>query len=139
MSKYGSNEVYISIDDGDLDTPGIHQIVSQDILDIPGVDKEAMVEEGHGFGDDWVKNLATGLSKVGDITIKGFYDDTADTGTDALFNRIGVSTEVYIGFGGVKSITIPVLIKNYRRLPARGELTKFEAVLVAAGEPEEDA
>ena len=139
MAKYGSDEVYISIDDGTIASPGTHRDVSADVLEISGIDKEAMVEEGHGFGDAWVENLPTGLNKVSDITIKGFYDDTESTGTVYLFDRIGVTTEVYIGFGGGKSLTAPVLIKNFRRLPSRGELHKFEAVLVAAGEPEEDA
>ena len=139
MAKYGSDEVYVSISDGTIAVPGTHRDISADVLEISPLDKEAIAEEGHGFGEAWVRNVATGLKKIADITLKGFYDDTASTGTHALLNREGTTTEVYIGFGGAKSLTIPVLIKNYRRGPSRGELTKFEATLVAAGEPEEDA
>lgn len=126
MAKYGSDDVYVAIDGNN---------VSADVLEISGIDKEAIVEESHGFGDAWVENLPTGLSKVNDITIKGFYDDTVTIGTHALFNRQGSTASVYISLGGVKAFSATMLIKNYRRLPSRGELHKFEAVLVASGTP----
>jgi hypothetical protein len=132
MAKYGSDQVKIEIKDG-VDGAGSYQDVSVDVLDLPAVDIEALVEEGHGFSEAWVRNLATGLKKVADITIKGFYDDTASTGTHALFNRAGVITDLKVTWSTGVTTEIPVLIKNYRRIATRGELTKFEAALVCAG------
>lgn len=135
MAKYGSDDVTIEIKDG-TDGSGSYQDVSADILDLPGVDKEALTEEGHGFGDDWVEQLATGLKRMADMTIRGFYDDGTDS-THELFNRVGDITDLRITWGGSYNTEIPVLIKNYRRIATRGELTKFEAVLMATGEPTE--
>lgn len=137
MSRYGSPDLKIEISDG-VEGAGELQDVSADILDFNGIDLEAVTEESHGFGDDWVKHAFTGLSKGSDITIKGFYDDTTSTGTDALFNRVGVQTELKVTWGGTKTTTVDVLIKSYKRQPSRGELTKFECVLMITGEPAED-
>jgi hypothetical protein len=137
MAKYGSNEIKLEVDDGTIASPGSYVEVSTDMIDIPAIDKEMLTEEGHGFCEDWVRNLATGLNRANDITVKGFYDDETD-GTHELFNRVGIATNIQISWnitGTPKTTIIPVLIKNYRRIPARGELTKFEAVLITAGEP----
>ncbi len=130
MTKYGSDDVYISIDGNNI---------SADVLEISPIDREALVEEAHGFGDTWIKSLATGLKRLADLTFKGWYDDTSTTGTDALLNREGGSAQVYIRYGGAKSTTVPVIIKNYRRLLTRGELHKFEAVVTLANDPSENA
>jgi len=132
MAKYGSDDVAIEIKDG-VDGAGDYKAVSGDVLDIPGIDKSADTEESHGFGDSWVEHLATGLQRVADMTIKGFYDDTASTGTHALFNRIGSITTLKLTWGGSYTTEVNVLIKGYKRLPVRGELTKFEAALMATG------
>lgn len=136
MAKYGSDAVKIEIKDG-VDGAGEFKDVSTDVLDLPGVDIEALTEDGHGFSEEWARQVATGMKRVADITIRGFYDDTALTGTHALFSRYGVITELKITWHGAVTTTLVVLIKNYRRLPTRGELTKFEATLVNAGTPTE--
>jgi len=132
MAKYGSDDVKVEIKDG-VDGAGSYQAVSTDTLDLPGVDIQAETEESHGFGDSWVEHLATGLKRVADITLKGFYDDTASTGTHALFNRVGSIATFKVTWGNSKTTEFNVLIKSYKRLPVRGELTKFEAVLMATG------
>ncbi len=136
MAKYGSADVAIEIKD-DVDGAGDFQAVSGDVLDIPGIDIQADTEESHGFGDSWAEVLATGLSRVADMTLKGFYDDTAATGTHALFNRVGSIATFKMTWGNSYTTTVDVLIKSYKRLPVRGELTKFEALLVATGAVEE--
>ena len=133
MAKYGSNSVAIQIKDG-VGGAGDYQTVSTDILDLPGLEIEAGSEESHGFGDSWAEVLATGLKRCADITLKGFYDDTAATGTHALFNRAGSIAPMKITWGGTYSSAFDVLIQKYRRLPARGALTKFEAALQVTGD-----
>jgi len=136
MAKYGSDVVKVEVKDG-VEEAGTYREVQTDLLDFPGLEKIAETEESHGFGNDWAEVVATGFYRVADITLRGYYDDTASTGTHALFNRIGSRTDVKITWDGTKTTETLMLIKNYRRLPTRGELTKFEAVLVAAEEPTE--
>lgn len=133
MTKYGSAEVKV-----EFGPTGSLQDVSADILNIGGIDLQAETEEGHGFGEGWVKQLATGLKRGADITVQGFYDDTATTGTHAVFNCIGEARQLEVTYGGGKSTRMDVLVQSYRRIPARGELTKFEAVLLLTGAPTED-
>ena len=136
MAYYGSNSLSVVVDS----TAGTTVDVSQSILEINGFDVEAMMEESHTFGDSWVENLFTGLRKANEITLKGFYADTAATGFDVIFNDPGNtktsgsgSRTFSIGWGGSKTSTVEVYIKNYRRLPSRGTLTKAEVVLSPTG------
>lgn len=136
MAYYGSDDVTIVMDS----TAGTTVDVTQSIQEINGLDVEAMLEESHTFGDSWVEQLFTGVRKMGDITVKGNYDDAASTSFDVIFNDPGntktanTTTRTFqIKYGGTKTTTVEVWIKNYRRLPSRGALTKAEAVLVPSG------
>lgn len=133
MAKYGSDSLKIEIKDGSGGL-GEMQDISADVLEFNGLDISAETEESHGFGKSWAEYLATGLYRGADITLKGFYDDTTSTGTDALLSRKGVTTEMVVTWGGTKTSTFDVLIKNYKRLPARGELTKYECTMAISGE-----
>ena len=122
MSNFGSDDIVIVFDN----SAGTTVNVSQSILELNGVDVEAMLEESHTFGDSWVENLPVGVNKVGDITVKGFYDDDADTGFNFMFNdpgnaatASGGTRTLKVTWGGTKTTTVEVLIKNYRRLPTR--------------------
>ena len=134
MSNFGSDDIVIVFDN----SAGTTVNVSQSILELNGVDVEAMLEESHTFGDSWVENLPVGVNKVGDITMKGFYDDDADTGFNFMFKNVGETRTFAVTWGSTKITTVEAVIKNYRRLPSRGELTKAEAVLETAYEAAED-
>ena len=136
MANYGTDDIVIEFDN----SAGTTVNVSQSILEINGVDVEAMIEESHTMGDSWVEQLYTGLRRGGDITVRGFYDDDSDTGFDFMFKDVGnagtsggASRTLKITWGGTKTTTVETIIKNYRRLPTRGELTKAEAVLAPTG------
>lgn len=129
MANYGSDDIVIIFDN----SGGTTTNVTQSVLELNGVDVEAILEESHTFGDSWVEQLAVGLSRAADITVKGFYNDAATTGFDAMFKNIGETRTFAVTWGGTKITSMEVLIKNYRRMPARGELTKAEAVLVPTG------
>lgn len=136
LAYYGSNALGIVVDS----TAGTTVDVTQSILEFNGLDIEAMMEESHTFGDSWVENLFAGLRKVNEVTLKGFYADTAATGFDVIFNDPGntktassASRTLVVTWGGTKTSTVEFFIKNYRRLPSRGTLTKAEAVLVFSG------
>jgi len=43
------------------------------------------------------------------------------------------TVNLVVTWGGAKTTTVPVLIQKYSRIPVRGELTKFEAILQPTG------
>ena len=136
MALYGSDDVTIVIDS----TAGTTVDVTQSIQEINGLDVEAMLEESHTFGDSWVEQLFTGIRKMGDITVKGNFDDAASTSFDVIFNDPGntktsgtTTRTLVVKYGGTKTTSVEVWIKNYRRMPSRGAITKAEAVLVPSG------
>lgn len=129
MSLYGSDDVVIDFDN----SAGTTVNVTQSILSISGLDVEAILEETHTFGDSWVEQSAVGLNRVGDITVQGNYDDDSDTGFNFMFKNVGETRTLKVLFGAAKSMTVETVIKNYRRMPSRGALTKAEAVLTPTG------
>lgn len=129
MAKYGSPSVTIEWDSNDI---------TQYVTDINNIDIESVLEESHTFGDAWFESLAVGIRKAADIKIKGFYDDTATTGPDALFvvTAAGPSTatkNLVVTYGGSKTTTIPCLVQKYSRMLDRGKLHKFEVSLQPSG------
>ncbi len=135
MAKYGSADLKIEFDNssGDL------QNVSNYIDEVNDVDIEAMLQESHAFGDSWVEQFFTGIKRVGDITLGGFYDDTVTVGPDALFIAIGDSRELKFSWdGSSKNTLFNTIIKNYTRTPSRGELTRFSVTLAVTGSVSEN-
>lgn len=135
MTKYGSDDLVIMFDN----TGSTPVDMTQYILEMNGIDIEAIIEEAHTFGDSWVEQLFSGLKRANEITFKGFYDDTVTVGPDVIFNAIGDTRTLTITWGGSKTTGMDTVIKNYRRLPARGETHKFEVVLSPTGAVNEDA
>lgn len=135
MAKYGSNSLVVEIDSTE---GGSLSDISQYVLDINGVEVEAILTESHSFGDSWVEFLATGLRRMNPVTLGGFYDDTASTGPNAIFSSVqdspadGTRT-LKITWGSTKTTSVEVWIQKYTRRPVRGELTRWEAVLQPTG------
>lgn len=134
MAKYGSPSVVIAFDD----SGGTPQTMTQYVTDINDVNIEAVMEESHTFGDSWFESLATGLRKMADLKLKGFYDDTATTGPDAIFNAVcsgpSVSSRTLtITYGGTKTTSVECVIQGYKRMLDRGKLHKYEVTLQPTG------
>ena len=129
MANYGSDDLSIVFDN----SAGTTVSITQSVLELNGIDIEAVLEESHTFGDAWVEQLAVGLNRAADVTVKGFYDDDADTGFNFMFKNVGETRTLAVTWGSTKITSGEVVIKNYRRLPTRGELTKAEAGLSWTG------
>lgn len=134
MAKYGANSIVIEYDNSAGTTTDITQYVQE----CNGFDIEAVLEESHTFGDAWVEQQFVSLRKVGDITLKGMFDDAAAANT--VFNDPGntltansTTRTLRITWGGTKTSAVETWVKNYRRMPARGTITKFELVLAPSG------
>ena len=129
MAKYGSPSVVISFNG---------TTITQYVTDINNIDVESILEETHTFGDTWFESTAVGMKKAGDIKLKGFYDDTATTGPNALFvttasDPTTAAVNLVITYGSTKTTTIPVLIQKYSRMLDRGKLHKYEVTLQPTG------
>jgi hypothetical protein len=112
--------------------------MTQHIRAINGVVIEAVLAESHSFGDQWFESLATGLRRMNEVELSGFYDDTASTGPDAIFNAVasgpGEATRTLkLTWGGTKTTSVETLIRNYERRASVGNLTEFTVRLQPTG------
>lgn len=134
MAKYGSNSLKVEFDSA---VPTLTDM-SQYVRTINGVRIEAILEESHSFGDAWFESLATGLRKMQDVELGGFYDDTATSGPDVIFNAVFSSPAtatrtLTITWGSTKTTSVETLIMAYERQAVLAELTKYTVVLRPTG------
>jgi len=134
VAKYGSNSVVINYDNAG----GTPVDMSQHVLDINGVEVEAILEETHSFGDAWFESLATGLRRMADVVLGGLYDDVGTTGPDVIFNAVTTGPAVatrtlQVVYGSTKSTTVETVNMKYGRKLARGALHKYEVTLRPTG------
>lgn len=130
MAKYGSGAVVIEFDN----SSGTLVNMTQHVLELGGIDVQAVLEEdAHTFGDTWREVLATGVKRAEPITIGGFYDDTATTGPDAIFNSVGSERTLKVTHGGTKTTSVEAVIQSYRRRPQRNQLTRYEVSVIPTG------
>lgn len=134
MATYTGANLAISIDD----SSGSPTVITSHVQEMNGLDIEGVFEESHSFGDSWVEQLFAGLRKAGDITLKGLYNDAAG-GPNAILNNPGgvgdtnPTRTLLVTWGSTKTSSVEVVIKSFKRLPARGAVTKYECVLSPSG------
>jgi len=134
VAKYASPSVTIEIDNAG----GSLVDISQHVLEMNGIEIETLLEEGQTFGDSWFESFAVGIRKLADISLSGFYDDTATTGPDALLNAVftapTTSTRTFkLTYGGGKSTAVEVVIFKYSRTPVRNGMTRYTVMLRPTG------
>jgi hypothetical protein len=129
MAQYGSNNLKVEF----ADSGATLRDMSSYVRTINGFDVQAILVEGHTFGDTWVKSLFTNIKKAADVVMGGYYNDAASTGPDAVFNAVGASRELKLTWGGTKTSDCTSLILNYKRLPVLNDLTKFEVTVRPSG------
>ena len=131
MAKYGSAVTIVEFDNA----AGALNVMTQHVDTINNVSVEAILAESHTFGDAWTEFLAVGVNRVPEVTLAGWYDDAATTGPDVIFNAPGNTTTRTLKFtwGGSKTSSVETVIKSYRRIATRNELTRYEVVLQPTG------
>ena len=78
------------------------------------------------MGDDW-HEFTAGLKGGGSVTHEGFYENTATTGPDAVYNgRIGVAGTLSFGDGTV-TYSMETVVENYELNPTVADMMKFRA------------
>jgi len=131
MAKYGQDDFDIEVDDSD---GGSLTSMKAYVDTIDGMEVERILEQSDTFGDSWVEQLYTGIRRGNTFTIEGFYDDTASTGPDAVFNGTHVQTRsVRLTWGGTKTSSFEAWFQKYRRMAVRGRLTRYQVTIVPSG------
>ena len=131
MANYGSNNLIFKIDVSD---GGALTAMTNYITEIGGVKVVRGNVESIAFGDTWDEHLLTGIRKMEPFTVGGFYDDTASTGPDVVFNGTHtVTRSVEITWGGTKTTSFEAWITDYERKPVVGDLTMYTATIQPTG------
>lgn len=129
MTKRGPHEIEVHFDDDAGDPVEITQYITE----IGEFNVEAITEESHPFGVEWVHNMFTGVRRLNEVEMSGFYDDATD-GPDDLFNAVGSTRTLTFVWGGTKATELEVIISNYTRTPNRNEGTKYTVILLPASD-----
>lgn len=133
--KYGSADVTLSIEDG---PDGTARAIAGFLLEIGGVKITALTEKSDTFGDAWEEHTPTGKKRVEPLTLSGWWDTTATTGTHAVFSAPDdgpndENREVVVVFGDSKTFTFDVRLVSYEVLATNDQLTRFTAELLPTG------
>lgn len=124
MAKYSSKDLTFTVGG---------TAMQNHLLRIGNVKVSALLAESHAFGDTWFEALSTGIKKMDDLSVGGFYDDTVTTGPDAVFSPIGTTVAIVITWGGSKTTSFSAIIESYERKPTKNEMTAFDVNLRPTG------
>jgi len=129
--KHGSSEITISFDD----SAGAPHVITCGVLTIGPVKINANMQAGTTFCDTVEKQLPTGMTKIDDVKLTGFFDDTPVSGSHVIFSKIDTNPQaatrtLIVGFGNSNTWTAECYVKEYAVLANQGNLTSFEATLV---------
>lgn len=132
MAKYGPDDLTIEVD---ADSGGSLTDVSAHVDTISGLSVEAIIEQSNTFGDTWVENLFTGVSRAGAVTLEGFYDDS-DSSADAktmYLNSSGETRSVRFTWGGSNTSAFEAIITNFTRTGTRDGNLRYSVTLTPTG------
>jgi len=133
---FGSTSLTISYDDA---PGGVLRAMTNAVTDIGGISIESMQADTSAFGDIWGESTPTGFRTVDEVSIKGFYDDTAVSGPHVVFREVDDSPAdatrtLVVVFGGTNgTFTIETRLKKYTILGKNKGLTEYEAVVKPTG------
>lgn len=135
MSKYGSPQVTITLDD----SGGTPRVITGFVLQMGALKITNNTQVATAFGDSWEKSLVTGLRKGAAIALSGLYDDTALVGTAATLQVTdadavpGFTRSLVVGIGGGHTYTAEVILQDAAIVPKTGALTDYAATLLPTG------
>lgn len=135
MARLGSDVLAVKCTT--VSSTGSFRDITEQVTEIDGFMIEAILEESHTFGDAWTENSFVGVRRIGDITIRGFFDDDTSTGTFGIFGNAtdaGAERVFKLNVGTTNSYPkFDAIVRSYTRQPSVGALTKFELVLAPTG------
>jgi hypothetical protein len=129
--KHGSAEITIAYDDA---PGGTLRTVTSFVLTMGAVKISSGMQANTPYGASVEGMLPTGVSKIDQITVRGFWDDTPTTGPHTVFLTPDSSPQastrtLQIGFGNSKLWSSEGFLVSYAVIGKAGNLTEFEAVL----------
>ena len=130
MTKYGSGSAaWLLVGGYDL---------TAETLNLRDRVSAVLEDETHALGDSWFESLATGLRRMQDVELSGFYDNTATTGPDAIFNAVfnspaDTTRTLKFTWGGTKTTEVETLIMFYERRAAVATLHRYTVGLRPTG------
>ena len=135
--KYGSQSWIIQFDDA---AGGTLRTVTDAVLTMSGIKINSMMQLSHAFGDSWQESTPTGMGSLDPITMEGFWDTTATTGSHAVFSVPDDGPQdstrtLTVSPGDSKTLTVETRLVSYEVLGTLNELTKFRAVIQPTGAP----
>lgn len=122
--KHNSSEVTITFNSNTMTSFGTQ---------IDGFERDTKMIDTTPFGATDATYLGSGVKRVKPIKITGFYDDTASTGPDAVFNTLGVFSTLVVGYGNSKTSSVSAGVVSYTRKPKVDDLTGYEVTLQPSG------
>lgn len=133
MAKFGPSVVTITF----ADSPGgTARIITPYVTSIGGLAIEAITQQTNPFGVTTESHTPIGLTKVSDIAIAGFFDDTATVGPHVVFqiaaadiSPASVGRILTILAATAKTFTITVHLVKYEVMMKRDGLTEYSALV----------
>lgn len=133
MSKHSPSEVTVTIDDAPGGTP---RIITPYVTEIGGLGVESITEQTNPFGVTTESHTPVGITKVADIPISGFFDETATVGPHVVFqiaaadiSPASVGRVLVILAATARTFTITVHLVKYEVLLEKDGLTKYQALV----------
>lgn len=129
--KYGSSSITIAYDS----TPGgSPATITGGVLEMSGVKITSGMQDATAYGDTYKKMLPTGVSEIAQMTLRGFWDTTASTGSHVVFGTPDTSPQsstrtLTVVFGDGKTWSSEGFLVSYEVLGKVNGLTEFVAVL----------
>lgn len=129
--KQSSSSITVSYDDG---PGGTLRVITPYVTTMSGIKITSNMQKSTVFGDTIEKMLPTGLSVFAQITIGGFFDDTATVGPHIVFVAPDTSPQsatrtLTIVIGNSKQWSGEGFLVSYEVLGKNGNLTEYVAVL----------
>jgi len=129
--KYGSASITITYDDA---PGGTGRAITSGVLEMSGVKITAEMQVSTAYADTVKKMLPTGMLEMGQMTLRGFWDTTASTGSHVVFlapddGPQDSTRTLVVVFGDSKTWTSEGFLVSYEVLGKVNGLTEFVAVL----------
>ena len=133
MASHSPSEVTVTFDDA---PGGTSRIITPYVTSIGGLSIESITQQSNPFGVASEEHTPIGITKVADIAISGFFDDTASVGPHVVFQiaaadyaPASVGRVLVILAATAATFTITVHLVKYDALPKRDGLTEYQALV----------
>lgn len=130
MANYSAKDMKIEFD---ATVGGALQDVTAVVMGFNGIEIEAILQEMTALGKSFAEWLYTGIQKAGSVVMDVLYDDTASTGSNAVFNKPGEQRTLKVTWGGTKTTSVETLIQKVARVPKANNMTMMNVTLQPTG------